>query len=580
MSLPGSSTKDFPVVAAPSCTMSQNHSDRPSRRETLDQYLPLEDLVPCKTPGDKEWRRVRLRALMDLLWHFSIGGKPRRSPRSLLADVLGFAWAGIYRSMVVPSIAAASFRNEGHFRPRERILGTENFFGDSLRYAKGHNRLRRAIQKVNLRHHVAGIVARKGDTVEVLPHYEAAFAYVSTAFIECIRDGYAACGVRRDSPKGHRIAADLCRILYPVAGMVGLTRMPRDLDAHDRFRDAFEAHIWELPRSRWMDSQVRQLAKRIFPFTAARSGISLETLLHRHLDRKTAQYLFPDPSALVELRPTYDDYVRKLESGTHSVLRMLWVQFTQPRVAPNNTGLEELWQAYRKAPDDSIGARMVGAVLENALEVNPSEAPWLAPATMHLDPGETLFRQGQTHHHCYLILESSGPLVVTRRGLPGMDPDAEVEVAQVVAPTLLGEIGMWRGRPAIATVGCRQAVQMRVLRLDTAAFNRLKEHSGFWHAVAAEVQQRLRISMTHLQQSLFQLDLPRDDQDFQAMLELVRYVNGEVGARLDRVPEVYPEISLAGCIDLLRQKASDLRKRLDGIPSARVALENLLDVIG
>jgi len=223
---------------------------------------------------------------------------------------------------------------------------------------------------------------------------------------------------------------------------------------------------------------------------------------------------------------------------------------------------------------------MVGAVLLYALEAPTEATSWLPPQDLHLDPSEPLFRQGQVHHHCYIVLESSGPLVVTRRGVPGTDPEAESEIAQVDAPTLLGEIGLWRKRPAIATVSCREPTRLRIVRLDEAAFAQLKNQSGFWHAVAAEVQRRLQISMRGLEQGLLQLASMGGGPEMTAVLELIRYVNGNAEARLDLVPGIHPEVSLAECIDLLRQKVSHLHGRMQGDPAACIALENLLDVIG
>jgi len=50
---------------------------------------------------------------------------------------MGFAWGGIYRTLLVSSIVTTSFRNEGHFRAGERIGGTSDFFRGRLR-SPGH----------------------------------------------------------------------------------------------------------------------------------------------------------------------------------------------------------------------------------------------------------------------------------------------------------------------------------------------------------------------------------------------------------------------------------------------------------
>lgn len=548
---------------------------------SLDSYVDAADLTPCLPLPESEWGPLRRRALADLLWGFLTWRNLRRHRGFFIADIIGFGWAGIYRSMLVPAISAASFKNEGHFRPGDRISGTERFFGSAFRYPRGSGILGRIIDEVNVRHHAVGIIRRKGNSVEVDPHYEAAFAYVATAFIEGIRNGYAACGLPATSPKGRRIGEDLCTMVYRVAGMVGLNRMPKDLGAHERFRDAYEAHLKRLKRSHWMETQARELAKRIFPYTAARSGVPMQEHVRRHLDPMTADFLFPDPSVLQQVQPAYDEFQRRLRDRGHKGLWVVWSHlFPKPPRQEDVDNQERLWRAYRQAPDDSVEARIMGAVLLHAIELGPVGAPWLDPVDLRLDTGKPLIQQGEIHPYCYVVLETSAPLVVRRRGVPGMDPGVEVEIARVQAPTVLGEIGMWRGRPAIATVTCSEPVQLRVLRLDKAAFSALKNQSGFWNAVAAEVQKRLRVSMTHLEQSLDQAAARVKDPEFEGLLQLIRYINGDVTTRLDQIPGVHPEISLAGCVDLLRQMATSVHDRHREDPALQVHLENLLDVIG
>jgi CRP-like cAMP-binding protein len=161
-----------------------------------------------------------------------------------------------------------------------------------------------------------------------------------------------------------------------------------------------------------------------------------------------------------------------------------------------------------------------------------------------------------------------------------MDPGVEIEIARVNAPNMLGEIGMWRGRPAIATVACAEPARLRVLRLDTPAFNALKAQSGFWNAVAAEVQKRLRVSMKHLEQSLRHSAVRIQDPELDGLLQLIAYINGDTTVQLDRIPGVHEEITLAECVDLLRQMASAVYDRNRQDPELQVHLGNLLDVIG
>ena len=265
--------------------MSQETTRAPGRRDALENFLSPEEIIPYRPMEEKAWRRLRMRGFCNLFRHYIDWWRPWMN-RGVFPAIAGYAWAGIYRSMRVPSIAAASFKNEGHFRARGRTSGTENFFGGAFRYPRSSPVLAQLIRKVNLRHHVAGVVARRGSDAEVMPHYEAAYIYVSTAFIESLRRGYESHGIPPDSKEGRRLGEDLCTILYQIAGMVGLTRMPKNLVAHEKFRDSYEAYLRKLPRSKWMESQARELTKRIFPFTAAMGGISLEDQRNVYLDRE------------------------------------------------------------------------------------------------------------------------------------------------------------------------------------------------------------------------------------------------------------------------------------------------------
>jgi len=550
------------------------------RREALENFLSPEDLVPYRAMGDKAWRSLRLRGGFGLLRHFIDWRSPRRN-RGVISELMGYAWAGIYRSMLVPSIAAASFRNEGHFRPRGRIAGTDSFFGSAFRYPRSSPKLAQLVRTVNLRHHVAGVVARCGSDAEVMPHYEAAFTYVATAFIESIRRGYHSRGVPADSKEGKRLATDLCAMLYQIAGMVGLTRLPKDLAAHENFRDAYEAYLRKLPRSKWIESQAQELAKRIFPFTAAMAGNSLEDLRNRYLDRETAEYLVPDPAALEQMRPVYDEIRAEFSQRRKGYGKRLAKEFFFGPPPPEDVSdLDPLWEAYAGAPDDSVSARLVGAVLLHAMEMRRSGDRWHHPTTMNLAAGEPLIRQGQVPEYCYVLLKSSEPLVITIRDVHGEGSSEEVEIATTNAPTVLGEISMWRKTPAIATVLCRRAVELRVLRLDQRQFESLKSNPGFWTAAAATVQQRLNFSMRQINEVLGKRKSQTEDPKLAALLLLLNYVNGDSTVDLDLVPGAHQEVSLAECIDLLRKMASSLRETTKNDPALCDALEYLLQVIG
>lgn len=525
-----------------------------------------------------EWWRLRWWGVVRLIWYFFDWKKPSVHGRSF-PDLAGFSWAGIYRSMRVPEIAAASFKNEGHFRAKGRVAGTERFFGAAFRSPRRSRKLQQIIDEVNLRHHVAGIVRRKGRDFEVMPHYETAFAYVATAFIESIRRGYQSRGVDLSSPKGRKISQQVCTVLYQVAGMVGLTRMPKNLEAHEKFRDSVESGLAAQPPSAWMQTQAREIGKKILPITSAFAGVTLESTLQRYLDPVTSAYLFPDPAVVEQVRPIYDERRNSLHVQKSFWSRILNV-FIPPEPPVPRHDLDPLWEAYWKTPDDSTDARLIGAVLLCALESTPEEKAWWNPVVMRLQAREPLFRQGKRHDRCYVLLKTSEPLIVTRKGMMGHDPGAEIEIAQVDRPTVLGEIGMWRGRPAITTVAPHKPCELTVLSLDAKTFDVLKGNSGFWNAVAAEIQRRLKISTKALEKTLLQYEERLKDENFTSLCHLIRYVNGDIHARLDLVPEVQPEMTLAQCIELLRTLAGSMVDRYPDDPTFRTTLENLLDVVG
>jgi hypothetical protein len=548
-----------------------------TRREKLENFLPPEHMVPYRPMEEKAWARLRRRGLIDLLWHF-IDWRDLRLHRGVFPDIVGFGWAGIYRSMLVPSIAAASFKNEGHFRARGRISGTESFFSAAFRHPQNSPALQKILRVVNVRHHVAGVVGRMGGSVEVLSHYESAFMYVSTAFIEGIRRGYAAHGVPPEGRKGRRIAGDLATMLYQIAGMAGLSRVPKDLAGHEIFRDNYESHLRSLTRSHWMETQAQQLAKRIFPFTAALAGVTLEAQYHRYLDRETAEFLFPDPSVIEEIRPDYEDMLEWFDEKRKGYGRALAKQlFHRAPPTEDTSDLDPLWDAYWRAPDDSIEARLIGALLLHAINSRQAGSRWHHPETLHLEAGEAIVRQGDPAEFCFVLLETTEPLFVTRRAA---GEEKETEIAQVVAPTLLNEIGMWRGKAASATVSCRKAAELRVLRLDRREFEALKSNPGFWTATASMVQKRLNVSMRQIGTLLDGFEVGGEDPEFSSLLLLLQYVNGDSSVNLERVPGIYPETSLAECIDLLRQKASALHDSRTDNPALGAALEHLLRIIG
>jgi len=106
-------------------------------RGSLDDFLAADEIGPLPELSDRAWDALRWKAGSQLAWRFC-------TPRNLVAyrgrfafDAMGFAWGGIYRTLLVSSIVTTSFRNEGHFRAGERIGGTSDFFRGRLR-SPGH----------------------------------------------------------------------------------------------------------------------------------------------------------------------------------------------------------------------------------------------------------------------------------------------------------------------------------------------------------------------------------------------------------------------------------------------------------
>jgi hypothetical protein len=168
---------------------------------------------------------------------------------------------------------------------------------------------------VNLRHHVAGVVRLTGqDEVRVIDGYEADYAYVATAFIESIRRGLRLCGLPPESPVGRRIAGQVATILYQLAGYTGLTRGPRDLAAHDRFRDAFDRRLRENPPSPRVRRMAQEIARRIVPRTAAGANVTVREHVGRHLDPETADFLFPGGDIAPELERQRDEWLQRIRA--------------------------------------------------------------------------------------------------------------------------------------------------------------------------------------------------------------------------------------------------------------------------
>ncbi|MFM8634596.1 MAG: cyclic nucleotide-binding domain-containing protein [Planctomycetia bacterium] len=533
--------------------MTTASSSRPTdRRGTLDDYLAPDDIISLPTVPDEAWASIRRAAGRQIVWRFLTLRNLVVHRGRFLRDTLGFAWGGIYRTLLVSSIVATSYRNEGLVRAGERIFGTSDFFWGSFVFPRSSNDLRSLVEVVNLRHHVAGVVIRQSDGARVIDGYEADYAYVATAFIESIRRGLALCGLSAESARGRAFGEQLCTVLYQVAGLTGLTRVPRDLAAHERFRDAYDRTLRERPPSSRVRRMAQEIAHRIAPLTAERSGETVRGHVRRHIDPETAQFLFPGGVIPEELERHRDEWCRRLrrddaEAAMKARAATRQIVWQRPDVAA-------LRAAYRTAPSDLTADRLIGSILLHELDTHGDDARPIERRSIELAPGETIIRQGQTVGEMYVLLSTTAPLIVVQSMGEAAEPR---QVATLSSPTVLGEIGMWRGQPAVATVMTRETNRLDVLVIDAKRFASLKEQPGFRAATAAEVQRRLAINAALVGTLLDDTAANSGDPRLASIAQLFRYLTGDSHVALDRVIDLVDDATPAECLEALREQVDD-----------------------
>ena len=551
----------------------------PPNRGSLDDFLAADEIGPLPELSDGQWDVLRSQAGRRLAWRFC-------TPRNLVAyrgrfafDTMGFAWGGIYRTLLVSSIVTTSFRNEGHFRAGERIGGTSDFFSGAFAFARASAEFAEIVRLVNLRHHVAGVVTPAGDgRVRVVPGYEADYAYVATAFIESMRRGLGLCGLASDSPAGRALAGQMCTILYQLAGSTGLTRVPRDLAAHERFRDAYDQRLRERPPSPRVRRIAQEIAHRIVPFTAFMSGSTAAAHVARHIDPETRQFLFPDGEVPEELeRRRLDWHRRQKRQRTLADIRGKSQARQTLALRPDVAALHRAYhEAVHVNTDDAIDDRLVGAILLHALDADRTDGRPLELRSIDLAPGDALIRQGEHLGEMYVVLSSTAPLVV----MHASDASEPRQVAALDAPTVLGEIGMWRGQPAVATVTTREANRLDLLVIDAERFAALKEEPGFRAATAAEVQRRLALNSA-LVGTLLDDAAARTKRPLLASIaQLFHFLMGDSHVALDAVIGLPDEATPAECVEALRQQV-DEAIRAGGLPAElETYLANVVATIG
>lgn len=99
-----------------------------ARRGILDDFLAPDDIVSLRPLAEADWAELRRTTGWRLTLRFCTLRNLLVHGRRFARDAMGFAWGGIYRALFVSSIVVTSYRNEGHFRSGNRIVGTGDFF--------------------------------------------------------------------------------------------------------------------------------------------------------------------------------------------------------------------------------------------------------------------------------------------------------------------------------------------------------------------------------------------------------------------------------------------------------------------
>jgi CRP-like cAMP-binding protein len=523
-------------------------SNRP-RSGTLEEFLASEDIVPLPSLTDEEWNTIRRVAGGQLAWRFTTLRNLWVHRGRIVPDALGFAWGGIYRTLLVSSIVATSYRNEGLFRAGERIQGTGDFFRGGFMLPRSSAEFREIARIVNLRHHVAGVVALHSDGgYRVIDGYEADYAYVATAFIEAIRRGMAACGLPPDSPRGRALSEQVCTVLYQIAGLTGLRRMPRDLAAHERFRDAYDWQLRDRPASARVQRMGREIARRIVPVTATFADETVANHIRRHFDPETAAYLFPNGTG-ADLEAQREEWGRRLRA--RKPIEAIRARSAAREAVWNRPDVAALRRAYEQAAAESTDDRLIAAILLHAFDVEDDAARPLESRTIDLAAGEPLIRQGETVGEMYVVLAATAPLVVLHQTDAAPGPR---QVATITGPTVLGEIGMWRGQPALATVVSREPNRLDVLVIDAERFESLKLEPGFRAATAAEIQRRLSLNTALTGSQLEDAAARSGDARLASIAQLFRYLTGDSHVALDAVIDLPEDATPIECVEALRRQ--------------------------
>jgi CRP-like cAMP-binding protein len=318
----------------------------------------------------------------------------------------------------------------------------------------------------------------------------------------------------------------------------------------------------------------REIARRIMPVTASHADETVANHVRRHLDPETADYLFPDGTG-ADLEVQREAWVRRL--STRKPIEGIRARSAAREAVWNRADVAALRRAYEQAAAESTDDRLIGAILLHALDADGDAARPLERRTIELAAGEALIRQWTTVGEMYIVLSSTAPLVVLHQTDASPEPR---QVATITGPTVLGEIGMWRGQPAVATVLSREPNRLDVLVIDAERFGSLKHEPGFRAATAAEIQRRLSLNTALTGTQLEDAAATSGDPRLASIAQLFRYLTGDSHVALDAVIDLPDDATPAECVEALRRQV-DAAIAAGGLPPDLVRyLQHVVTTIG
>jgi CRP-like cAMP-binding protein len=299
----------------------------------------------------------------------------------------------------------------------------------------------------------------------------------------------------------------------------------------------------------------QEIAHRIAPFTAFMSGVTVRDHVARHIDAETREFLFPDGAVPEELERRRQEWQRRQKR--QRTLADIRGKSQAREALGQRPDVAALRRAYHDAvhvnTEDAIDDRLVGAILLHTLDADRAGGRPLERRSLDLAAGDALIRQGEHLGEMYVVLSSTAPLVVMHAPA-GAEPR---QVAVLAAPTVLGEIGMWRGQPAVATVTARQPNRLELLVIDAERFAALKEEPGFRAATAAEVQRRLALNSALVGTLLDDAAARTGSPLLASIAQLFRFLTGDSHVALDAVIDLPVDATPDECVEALREQVDE-----------------------